>query len=163
MTMSYAGRGSGERHAGVQLRCAASAPRSRASAEYFKLGSGLVAIVRLDLADHLVGAEERVPGHVLAVAARRRMASETFSERADVMGTCATADTEVADVGRERFASEIEELRARRHERVEPVGEGHAVAAAGIGERHERGLSRSGAVRYRESCDVTLYGCPNLL
>src|SRR5689334_10553985 len=161
--MSYAGLGSGERHAGLQLRCAASAPRSSASAEYFKLRSGLVAIVRLNLTDHLVRAEEGVPRHVLAVAARRWLASETFGERADVVGTCAAADTEVADAGGEGLAAEIEDFRARRHERIETIGKGHAVAAAGIGERHERGLSLGGAVRHRQSRYVALHRGPDLL
>src|SRR5690349_19824776 len=107
--MSYADLASGERHAGLQLRCAASAPRSSASAEYFKLRSGLVAIARVDLTDHLVRAKEGVPGHVLAVAARWWLASETLGKRADVVGTCAAADTEVADAGGEGLAPEIED------------------------------------------------------
>src|SRR5215469_7935169 len=154
MTMSYAAFGCGERHACGQLRCLARAPRSSARPEYLTPGSGLVAIVRLDLADHLVGAEEGVVGHVLAVAARRWMATETLGERADVMGTCTTAHTEIADAVRERLASKVEDLRARRHEGIQPVGECHPVPAAGIPECHEGGLRGSRAVRYREPRDV---------
>src|SRR6516164_9259847 len=163
MTMSYAAFGSGERHACGQLRCLASAPRSSARPEYLTPGSGLVAIVRLDLANHLVGAEEGVLGHVLAVAARRWTAAETLGERADVMRTGATADTEIANVGRESLAAEIEDLRARGHEGVQAVGERHPVTATGIPERHERRLRRGGAIRDRESGDMAFDGGTDLL
>src|SRR5262252_5518449 len=137
MTMSYAVFGCGERHACGQLRCPASAPRRSARPEYLTRGSGLVAIVRLDLADHLVGAEEGVLGHVLAVAARRWMAAETLGERADVMRARAAAHPEIADAGVERLASEIEDLRACRQEGIEPVGKRHPVPTARVPERHE--------------------------
>src|SRR5579864_2423354 len=132
ITTSYPALGSGERHTGLQLRCAASAPRSSASAEYFirlELGS----VLGLDLLDPLVGAEPGMPRHVDGVAARRRMPAERLGERADVVRTGAAAHPEVADPGRVGLAAEVGDLGARTHERVESDREGARIAAARIG------------------------------
>src|SRR5260370_27289137 len=146
ITTSYAAPGSGERQACGQLRCAVTAPRMRARAEYLTARAARPrrshprAVVGLHLADLLVGAEEGVPRHVHGVAACRWLAAETLGERADVVRARAAAHTEVADTERERLAPEVGDLLPRAGEGIEPHGKGARVAEARVGERHERGL-----------------------
>src|SRR5438876_9406513 len=97
----------------------------------------LTDVVALDLADALVGAEERMPRHVDAVAARRRMSPQALGERADVVRSRAAADAEVTDTEPMGLAPEVEDLPAGAQEGVEPDRKGALIPAAGIGERHE--------------------------
>src|SRR5204862_49240 len=120
-------------------------------------------VVALDLADALVGAEERVPRHVGAVAARRRMSPQALGERADVVRSRAAADAEVTDAEPIGLAPEVEDLPAGAQEGVEPDRKGALIPAAGIGERHEGRLPGCRAIGHRQPRHVTLHGGADLL
>src|SRR5262249_19103516 len=84
----------------------------------------LVGVILLDLLDAAVAAEERVLRHVRRVLARRWTLAHRFGERADVVRSGAAADTEVANVERERLLAELGDLVSVAGEWIERDREG---------------------------------------
>src|SRR5215208_979330 len=86
------------------------APPARVVRTALPRPSELAGVRLVDALERGIGAEERVPAHVGAVAARRRLPAERLGDAADVMRRGAAADAEVRHAQVARGPRELGQL-----------------------------------------------------
>src|SRR5580765_3543188 len=123
---------------------------------------GPPAILEVPPPQALVAAEQDVLGHVRREAARGRPAAQRLGEAPDVMLARAAADTEIADVERERVLPELGDLVTVAEERIERGGEGAVAGKGRVRQALEDRLRRRRPVGNRQRGHVTRHGGTNL-